>query len=108
MIMKPLQENYQMFVRLGICSSVKPLNQWIKLCNISTLIFCPFFLPTGLIAGFVFMVKNFKIDLPNTICACFQVVATMTGVYVLIAIYVKRAEIKVIFHTFQTFYDASK
>lgn len=106
--MERLQENYQIFVLLSVCPSEKPVNRWITWRNISISIICLTLLLIGFTASFIFIQRNYSIDLPNTICACYQIFSTMTGIYLLVATYIKRAEIKAIFNAFQDFFNASK
>lgn len=106
--MKLLQENYKIFVFLGICPPDKPTSRWKKLFYISILINCLSVVIIALISSAVFFMKNISSDLENAICACFQIAAALTAIYSFITTYIKRHDLKETFDAFQTFYDASK
>lgn len=106
--MKPLKQNYKVFVLLGICPSAEPTTSWIKTVHIFLSIFCFTILSSILISSILFCVKNFTSDLPNAIVAVIQIVAAVTSIYSLIIAHFKRDDIKKIFDDFQTIYDESK
>lgn len=106
--MKPLKENYKIFVLLGICPPDKPISRRMSIFHILFSVFCTINLFVGLIGSTVFCLKNFSSDLGNGIFGIGQMFATGTCLHALITAHIKRHEIKKIFDDFQTFVDASK
>lgn len=106
--MKPLHENYRSFVLLCICPPTESISYWMKLFNVLILISCILFESTTTIASVVFIGKYFSINLPNALCACYQVATGCMALYTLITAHINRKDLKEIFDAFQAFYDASK
>lgn len=101
--MKPLEENYRVFTLLTICSPAKSISRWKKLFYFFLLISYILIQFILLIASFAFVLKYFSTDLENAICACLQIVASMTAIYSFITAYINCDEFKEIFDNFQIF-----
>lgn len=106
--MRPLEENYRLFVVLCICPSAKSINCLMKMFNILISISCIFIEFIALIASFAFVLKYFSINLEIAICACYQIGAGFIVIYSLITAFIKRDDFKETFERFQDFYDTSK
>lgn len=106
--MKRLKEIYQIFVLLCICPPVKSLKFRIKMIYILISVFCSILLICALIANAVYLMRNLLTDLASTVCAIYQVVALVSGLYSFFLAHVKRHDFKRDFDDFQTFYDTSK
>lgn len=102
-----LKKNYRIFVLLCICPNRQSTKQWIKIRNI-------LFLLVNTILGFLswilsiaFVVKYFKIDLPNALSAGFQVGAeSFTFNTIIVALYLRK-DITKVFDDIQLIYDLS-
>lgn len=106
--MKPLHENYRIFVLLGICPPDKPITHQMRWLNVTILISFPAIMLFMLTGSFVFIVKHILTDLAMAICACFQIGAVGMALYLFITAYVKRNDLKEIFDNYQAFYNTSK
>lgn len=106
--MRPLQENYKIFVLLNICPPANSISHWKKLFHILVSISCLSILFIGMLASLAFILKYFSDDLESAICACDQIVGGMTVFYPLIIAHIKRDDFKEIFDSFQAFYNTSK
>lgn len=107
-IMKALEENYKIFVLLGICPSDKPISRWMEIVHISISVFCAIFLIGCLISSSVYCLNTFLIDLGNGIFSVCQILGNVTSLYFIIIAHIIRHDIKKVFNDVQAFDEASK
>lgn len=106
--MKPMDQSYQIFVLLCICSPNANPTKSMQIRNVIFAVITFVYQLLGLISSCVYIVRYFTTNLANTLCAGYQMSGLLSILYTLSIAYIWRGKIQAIFDDFQIFCDKSE
>lgn len=98
--MKILESIHNRFMLIGICSS-NSKNPFINVRNIALAVTCLLINFASIVASIIFIKKNLKTDLENSLYAVLALSAALAICYMMIVTYILRHKLTDIFATFQ-------